>query len=129
MMKTKEYSDRRGDAASAKAAMMEKFRKAKAEAAAGEEARLQARVEMARAREERQAARELEKQEAALRLIAEAEAKVAEEARLKAEAKAAAEAHMTPQEKRIALVLSDEAARKALRDQRYAKRKAAQAGA
>ena len=129
MKKTKEFSDRRGNATDAKAAMLEKFRKAQAASAEGLEARLAERVAIAKAREERQAAREQEKRDEAQRILDEAAAAKAAEARRLEEEREAAQAHMTAHEKRIALVLSDEAARKALRDQRYAKRKAAQAGA
>ena len=65
--------------------------------------------------------------QAAARRVAAQEATPAEEQRqLEAAEIAMREARQSAQDKRIALVLSDEAARKAARDQRYAKRKAAQ---
>lgn len=124
-MKPVEFSDRRSDATNAKAAMLENFRLAQAKAAEGQQARLAERREIAAAREERQAAREqLKRAEEQLALDA-AAAAAAEKAREEAEKAASEEGLKDAHARRIALVFSDEAARKALRDQRYAKRKGA----
>lgn len=129
-MKHKEYSDRRGNAANAKAALLDSFKTALAAAEIGMTETLAARSEFAKAREERRALREAEKVAEQNRLADEAAAveneiaqKRAEE---QAEKRAASEARQSAQDMRIALVLSDEAARKTARDLRYAKRKAAQ---
>lgn len=106
--------------------MLERCQNSKAAAAPGLVARLAARAEVARARDERIAARGAEK--AAEKLLAGAEAaRIAEEELRQREAEiSSAEAHRVARDNRIALVLSDEAARKAARDLRYAKRKSAQ---
>ncbi|KQB12991.1 hypothetical protein H9N28_14155 [Rhodobacter capsulatus] len=124
MLKTKEHFDRRSDAVSAKAALLEKFKSA---TAAPDLARkLAARAEVARLRDARHAARAAEKLKA--QQIAEAEtAAVAEAERQRQAAEVATlEAEKLAKARRIALVLSDEAARKTARDLRYAKRKGAQ---
>lgn len=126
-MKTKEYSDRRSDAAAAKAAMLERFQNFRAAAAPELSARLAARAEVARAREERIAARDAVKAAEKAQAAAEA-ARIAEEIlRQRAAEVSSQEAHRLASDRRIALVLSDEAARKAARDLRYAKRKSGQA--
>ena len=76
MLKTKEYSDRRGDAISAKAALLEKFKSATSAPDLAE--KLAARAEVARLRDARQAAREAEKLQA--QQIAAAEAAAVAEA-------------------------------------------------
>ncbi|MDX5358585.1 MAG: DUF6481 family protein [Rhodobacterales bacterium] len=124
MTKVKDYSDRRGDAIKAKEALLEKFRNATA--APELAAKLAARAELARARDVRQAAREAEKLAQRQRVADEAAAVVEEEMRRQAAEAAAIEERKSAQDRRIALVLSDEAARKSARDLRYAKRKAAQ---
>ena len=125
-MRNKEYSDRRSDAAAARAAMLERCQSSKTAAAPGLVARLAARAEIAKARDERVAAREAEKAAEKLQAAAEA-ARIAEEDHRQREAEiSSAEAHRLARDNRIALVLSDEAARKAARDLRYAKRKSGQ---
>ena len=109
MLRPKDYADRRSDAITAKAALLAKFKCATTAPDLAE--KLAARAEVARLRDARHAARDAEK--------------------LKAQESAAAEAATLAagklaQARRIALVLSDDAARKAARDLRYAKRKAAQ---
>lgn len=127
MIKTKEYSDRKSDAAHAKAALLERFRNATT--APDLAMKLAARGEVARLRDARHAARQAEKQ-AEQQLAAAAAAAIAEaELQRQAEEAALIEAKQSAQARRIALVLSDEAARKAARDLRYAKRKAGQQGA
>ncbi len=124
MTKFKEYADRRGDAVKAKGALLQKFRNATA--APDLAAKLAARTEVARARDVRCAARDAEKLAEQQRVAAEAAAVVEEDIRRHAAEAAAIEASQLAQARRIALVLSDEAARKSARDLRYAKRKAAQ---
>ncbi len=127
MLKIKEYSDRRNDAINAKSALLAKFKSATAAPDLAE--KLAARAEVARLRDARNAAREAEK--LAEQQIAAAEAAAVADAEMQRQAAEAAtiEAGQLAQAKRIALVLSDEAARKSARDLRYAKRKAAQRGA
>jgi hypothetical protein len=124
MIKVKEYSDRRGDASKSKETLLEKFRNATA--APDLALKLAARVEVARAREVRHAAREAEKLAEQQRIADEAAAVVEEDLRRQAAEAAAIEARQSAHDRRIALVFSDEAARKSARDLRYAKRKAAQ---
>ncbi|ADE86619.1 DUF6481 family protein [Rhodobacter capsulatus] len=124
MLKTKDYSDRRHDAISAKVALLEKFKSATS--APDLVLKRAARAEVARLRDARQAAREAEKRKAQESAAAEAAAVAEAEAQRKAAEVAALEAGKQAQARRIALVLSDDAARKAARDLRYAKRKAAQ---
>ncbi|AZB56758.1 hypothetical protein EBL89_16175 [Cereibacter sphaeroides] len=119
-----EYSDRRSDASNAKAALLEKFKSATA--APDLAVKLAVRAEVARARDARRAARDAEKLEQLQIAAAEAAAVVEEDVRRQAAEAAAIEASQRAQDRRIALVLSDEAARKTARDLRYAKRKAAQ---
>ncbi len=124
MTKFKEYADRRGDAVKAKEALLQKFRNATA--APDLAVKLAARAEVARARDLRRAAREAEKLAEQRRVADEAAAVVEADMRRQAAEAAAIEASRSAQDRRIALVLSDEAARKSARDLRYAKRKAAQ---
>lgn len=112
-----ELHDRRGTAAEAKAALLEAYRAANKAAEPLREARQQERIEIAEAREARRALRE--------------QARLDEQARLAAEIRdrdaaiaAEAEAREQADNRRIARVLDDEAMRKAMRDQRYANRKA-----
>lgn len=127
MAKLKEYSNPQGDANKAKAALLEKFRNASATTDLS--LKLAAHADVARARDARHAARDAEKLAERKRVADEAAAVVAEEMRLQAEEAARIEASQSAQDRRIALVLSDEAARQSARDQRYAKRKAAQTAA
>ena len=124
MLRTKEYSDRRSDAIHAKAALLEKFKSATAAPDLAE--KLAARAEVARLRDARHAAREAEKLRAQESAAAEAAAVADAERERQAAEAATHEAGKLAQARRIALVLSDEAARKTARDLRYAKRKAAQ---
>lgn len=124
MTKVKEYSDRQSDAIKAKAALLEKFRSATA--APDLAAKLAARAEVARARDVRRAARDAEKLAEQQRAVDLAAAVVEEDMRRLAAENAVIEERQSAQAKRIALVLSDEAARKSARDLRYAKRKSAQ---
>ncbi len=126
MAKLKEYSTPQADANKAKAALLAKFKSASA--ATDLTAKLAANAEVARAREARHAARDAEKLAERQRVADEAAAVVAEEMRQQAAKAAEIEASQSAQDRRIALVLSDEAARRSARDQRYAKRKAAQSG-
>ncbi|WP_283178483.1 DUF6481 family protein [Gemmobacter sp. 24YEA27] len=123
-MRNKEFSDRRGNAASAKAATLEAFRAAQIAAAPEKAARLAERVSVAEAREQRREQRDRTKLEEQQRLADEAAASEA--------AKRAAEVSEVVLRKanldeRIARVVADEATRKSERDLRYAKRKAAAA--
>lgn len=120
-MRNKEFSDRRGNAASAKAATLEAFRAAQIAAAPEKAARLAERVSVAEAREQRREQRDRTKLEEQQRLADEAAASEA--------AKRAAEVSEVVLRKanldeRIARVVADEATRKSERDLRYAKRKA-----
>jgi hypothetical protein len=124
MTKSKEYSNPQGDANKAKAALLEKFRNASA--ATDLSAKLAAHAEVARARDARHAARDAEKLAERQRVADEAAAVVAEEMRRQAAEAAEIKASQSAQDRRIALVLSDEAARRSARDLRYAKRRAAQ---
>ena len=128
MTKSKEYSNSQGDANKAKAALLERFRNASA--ATDLSAKLAAHAEVARARDARHAARDAardaEKLAERQRVADEAAAVVAEEMRRQAAEAAEIKASQSAQDRRIALVLSDEAARRSARDFRYAKRKAAQ---
>lgn len=127
MLKIKEYSDRRSDAINAKAVLLAKFKGATAAPDLAE--KLAARAEVARLRDARNAAREAEKLAKQQIAVAEAAAVAEEEMQRQAAEAATIEASQLAQARRIALVLSDEAARKSARDLRYAKRKAAQRGA
>lgn len=127
MAKLKEYSNPRGDANKANAALLEKFRNASATTDLS--VKLAAHAEVARARDARHAAREAEKLAERQRVADEAAAVIAEEMRHQAEEAARIETSQSARDRRIALVLSDEAARQSARDQRYAKRKAAQKAA
>ena len=124
MLRPKDYADRRSDAISAKAALLAKFKCATTAPDLAE--KLAARAEVARLRNARHAARDAEKLKAQESAAAEAAAVAEAEAQRKAAEAATLEAGKLAQARRIALVLSDDAARKAARDLRYAKRKAAQ---
>ena len=116
-------SERRNAAAEAKAALLHKYRVAKEAAEPTRLARQQERMAAAHAREKLRAARDLAKLEEQQRVqaeIAERQAAADAVATTDVEARAAAE------NKRISRVIKDEAARKAVRDQRYANRKARQ---
>ena len=130
MTKSKEYSNPQGDANKAKAALLEKFRNASAATDLSAKLAAHAEVEVARARDARHAARDAardaEKLAERQRVADEAAAVVAEEMRRQAAEAAEIKASQSAQDRRIALVLSDEAARRSARDFRYAKRKAAQ---
>lgn len=123
-IKKTELSERRGTAADAKAALLQAYRAAKEAAEPLREARQQERILVAEARETRRALREQEKLAEQIRLETETrERDAAIAAAVSAEADARERAH----DQRIARVLDDEAMRKAMRDQRYASRKARQA--
>lgn len=126
--KDNELADRRTAAADAKAALLRGYQAKKDAAEPTRLARQAERLAVANAREERQQERD--------RLKREELARQKEEARLQAEAaehqkaaNVAARAQAEAREKTdslVARVISDEAARKAKRDQRYANRKARQ---
>ena len=122
-IKKTELSERRSTATDAKAALLQAYRAAKEAAEPLREARQQERVQIAEAREARQVAREEAKRKEQACL--EREARDREAAIAKA-ATAEADAREDAHDKRIARVLDDEATRKAMRDQRYAARKARQ---
>lgn len=127
MTKNNNYSDRLNSAINAKADLLQRFRKATA--APDLAAKLAAREDVARARDARRIARVTEKQAEQQRAMAEAASAIQEETRRQAAEHAASEERQLAQDKRLADVLSDEAARKNARDLRYAKRKAAQIAA
>lgn len=127
MTKNNNYSDRLNSAINAKADLLQRFRKATA--APDLAAKLAAREDVARARDARRTARVTEKQAEQQRAMAEAASAIQEETRRQAAEHAASEERQLAQDKRLADVLSDEAARKTARDLRYAKRKAAQIAA
>lgn len=127
MTKNNNYSDRLNSAINAKADLLQRFRKATA--APDLAAKLAAREDVARARDARRTARVTEKQAEQQRAMAEAASAIQEETRRQAAEHAASEDRQLAQDKRLADVLSDEAARKNARDLRYAKRKAAQIAA
>ncbi|WP_103173950.1 DUF6481 family protein [Paracoccus sp. SY] len=121
--KKTELAQRQGTAQEAKAALLQAYKAAKAAAEPLREAKEQERAQIAQARAERRAAREEAKREEQDRLEAEArerEAAAAKAATAQADAKERAENRM------ISRVLDDVAMRKAMRDQRYAARKARQ---
>ena len=120
--KKTELAERRGTATEAKAALLQAYRAAQ-KPAPQREARQQERIQIAEAREARQAAREQAKLEEQARLDAEAQER---EAALAKAATAEADAREHAENQRITRVLDDEAMRKAMRDQRYAARKARQ---
>jgi hypothetical protein len=120
-IKKTELAERRGTAAKAKAALLQAYVAAQKAAEPHREARQQERIQIAEAREARKTAREQAKLEEQARLDAatrEREAAVAKATTAEADAREQA------YDKRIARVLDDEAMRKAMRDQRYAARKA-----
>lgn len=127
MSKVKDYSDRQNSALSAKAELLRKFRNAAASSDLA--AKLAAREDVARARDVRRLARDEQKRAEQQRVEAEIASAIHEDiCRQAAEAAAIQEKHLA-QTRRLANVLSDEAARKSARDLRYAKRKAAQLAA
>lgn len=126
--KDNDLADRRAAAADAKAAQLREYQATKLAAEPTRLAHQAERLAVATAREERRAERD--------RIKLEQQARKQEEERLRAEAaehqsaaNVAARAQAEAREKTdslIARVISDEAARKAQRDQRYANRKARQ---
>ncbi|MTE01452.1 hypothetical protein GIY56_14280 [Paracoccus sp. YIM 132242] len=118
-----ELSDRLGNAAEAKAALLRAYREAQEAAEPNREARQQERLALAEARERRRALREQERHEAQARHEAHLHQ---QETALAAAALAARDARETAEDSRVARVLADEATRKAERDRRYASRKARQ---
>lgn len=120
--KKTELAERRGTATEAKAALLQAYRAAQ-KPAPQREARQQERILIAEAREARQTAREQARLEEQARLDAEAQER---EAALAKAATAEADAREHAENQRITRVLDDEAMRKAMRDQRYAARKARQ---
>ena len=127
MTKANNYSDRLNNAINAKADLLKKFRNAAA--APDLAAKLAAREGVARARDARRVARDAAKQAELQRAAAEAASAIQDEIRRQAVEHAASKERQLAQDKRLADVLSDEAARKHARDLRYAKRKAAQLAA
>lgn len=119
-IKKTDLAERRGTATEAKAALLQAYRAAQ-KASPEREARQQERIRIAEAREARQTAREQAKLEEQARLEAEARER---EAALAKAATAEADARERAENQMIARVLDDEAMRKAMRDQRYAARKA-----
>lgn len=119
-IKKTELAERRGTATEAKAALLQAYRAAQ-KASPEREARQQERIRIAEAREARQTAREQARREEQARLEAEAQER---EAALARAATAEADARERAENQRITRVLDDEAMRKAMRDQRYAARKA-----
>lgn len=131
-MRNKEFSDRRGDAATAKAAQMKAFLAAQIAAAPERAAKTAERVAVAQAREERQAVRLRLKREEELKAAAEAAELITARQKILVQEQAdlAAKAAEVPSmDSHIARIISDGAARKAERDLRYSKRKAAARGA
>lgn len=121
--KKTELTERRGTAAEAKAALLQAYRAAKEAAEPLRKAKQQEHIILAEAREARRVAREQAKLEEQVRLDAE----IHERARTIAAATTAeADARERLHDQRIARVIGDEAMRKAMRDQRYANRKARQ---
>lgn len=120
-IKKTDLSERRSTATEAKAALLHAYLAAQKAAEPHREARQQERIQIAEAREARQAAREQARLDEQARLQAEAQER---EAALAAAAAAEAAAREQLHDKRIARVLDDEAMRNAMRDQRYAARKA-----
>lgn len=121
-MKQTEFSNPRGDAASAKAARLAAFLAAKT---ANEPARLlkeAERSQIAAARTARQAERAKAKADALSEQLAAEAKRKADEA---AAEQASIEAKQNEISNRISRVINDEAIRKAERDRRYANRKAA----
>lgn len=130
MRKSKEndLSDRRTAAAEAKAALLRSYHATKEAAEPTRLARQAERLAVATAREERREERDRIKLEELARQQ-EQERIEAEAAHQQTEAAAAAKAQAEAQEKAdslISRIISDEAARKAKRDQRFANRKARQ---
>lgn len=115
-MNKNDLSDRRGNANAAKVALLATYRAAQEASAPLRDAKMAERLAIAEAREARRAEREQAKLDEQARIAAEA-------ARLEAEELEAANAKANAVKARIALVLSDEAVRKAERDRRYAARK------
>ena len=122
--KKNELMDRRSAAADARASLITAYRAAKTAAEPLETARQAERIMLAEARETRRAERERQKLEDRARLEATA---ADEEARAIASAIAETQARENAENARIALLVHDEAARKAERDRKYAPRKARKA--
>lgn len=116
-----DFSDRRNTAAGAKATLLRNFLETKEAAELTRPAREEERLAVARAREERRAERERARRDAEERVLQQ----IAErQAAAQAVAAAEVEAREGAENRRIARVIEDEAARKAKRDLRYANRKA-----
>lgn len=127
-MRNKEFSDRRGDASSAKAAQLTAFMAAQSAGAAERAAKAAERAAVAQARDERRAARDQVKRDELAKAAEAAAVKAAEALALQQEidlAAAEAAAAVPSMDSHIARIIADGAARKAERDMRYAKRKAA----
>jgi hypothetical protein len=126
--KTNDLADRRSSAIAAKAEILNAYRAKMDEAEPGRKARLEERMAIAAAREERHRERDLLKAEAQ-RLQQAEDRRVAEEASYLDAANVAARAKIEAEQKSdnmIARVVKDEAERKADRDKRYANRQARQ---
>lgn len=132
MLKTDDLAERRKTADAAKARLLERFRNRPAADDPAALARAAERKAISDARAERQALRAAE--EAAQREAAAAAAREAEALRqamaeaAEAELLAEAGARQQAERDRASRVIRDEAERKALRDQRYAARKARKQG-
>lgn len=121
-MRNKEFSDRRGDAATAKAALLTAFKAAQLAAAPERAAKLAERAALAQAREDRRATREQVKREEELLIATQAAEEIETQRQLDL---ARAVVPVPSMDSHIARMVADEAARKAERDLRYTKRKAA----
>jgi hypothetical protein len=132
MLKVPDLAERRNTAASAKARLVEKLRARPAADDPAVVARAAERLAVSEARAARQAVREREEEarREAIRVQQqiEAEARAAEEAAVKAAAQAEAMARQQADKDRAGRVMADEAERKAMRDARYAARKARVSG-
>lgn len=123
-LRNNELADRRSAAADAKAILLNAYRTAKENAQSTRLARQAERASIVEAREVRRSERDRLKLEERTRL----EARAAEEKSIaEAAIVADAQARERAENARVALVVEDEAARKAERDRRYAARKARQA--
>lgn len=120
----KDISDRQSNSQSAKAALLQAYKNAKAAADLTHATRSSARVALVAAREARRSEREFIKQAELDKLAAVEAARL--EAVLAAE-HAAAETRAIESQARMASLLGDAAAKKMERDRRYANRKARQA--
>ena len=118
-----QLSDRRTASAEAKAALLNAYKAARASDEPARAARQAERASITAAREERR----IERARVKLEEQARAEVEAAErEAAAQAAAIAEAEERQKSEAERVARVIEDEAARKAVRDLRYANRKARQ---